>query len=114
MFRQANTRSCCRMLILLSGNKVYATGQKKPVIVSAKAGQKTTAPHLTIPGSPAPDLIPAKGILHDFTSASASEVDHFIETYQKYYGIPGVSLALIKDGQIGVSQNIRRSQYDDR
>ena len=31
---------------------------------------------------------------------SASEVDRFIETYQKYYNIPGVSLALIKDGQM--------------
>ena len=53
----------------LSGNTVYATGQKKPFTILVKAGQKTTAPHLTIPGSPAPDLIPAKGILHDFTSS---------------------------------------------
>jgi CubicO group peptidase (beta-lactamase class C family) len=85
---------------LLNGKDVYATGPKKPVIVVAKAGQKTAAPQLSIPGSPAPDLIPAKGVLHDFTSASANEVDRFIETYQKYYGIPGVSLALIKDGQM--------------
>ena len=85
---------------LLNGKDVYATGQKKPIIVVAKAGQKTAAPYLNIPGSPAPDLIPAKGILHDFTSTSASEIDHFIESYQKYYGIPGVSLALIKDGQM--------------
>ncbi len=85
---------------LLSGNKVYATGQKKPVIAIAKAGQKTAAAQLTIPGFPEPDLIPAKGILHDFSSASASGVDRFIETYQKYYGIPGVSLALIRDGRM--------------
>jgi CubicO group peptidase (beta-lactamase class C family) len=82
-----------------NGDTVYAAGQKKPFII-LKAGQKATAPQLTIPGSPAPDLIPAKGILHDFTSASASEVDRFIETYRKYYGIPGVSLALIKDGRL--------------
>lgn len=85
---------------LLDKEKVYTTGQKKPVMIVAKAGQKATAPHLTIPGTLAPDLIPAKGILHDFTSSDASKVDQFIETYQKYYNIPGVSLALIKDGRM--------------
>lgn len=84
----------------LSGNNLYATGQKKFITILAKAGQKIVAPHLALPGSPAPDLIPAKGVLHDFTSASTSQVDRFIETYQKYYGIPCVSLALIKDGKL--------------
>ena len=74
---------------------------------------------MTIPGSPRPDLIPAKGILHDFTSASASEVDRFIETYQKYYNIPGVSLALIKDGELvyhktyGVRNTMTGEKVDD-
>jgi len=55
---------------------------------------------LVIPTIPVSDLIPSKGILHDFTSSRAKEVDRFIETYQNYYGIPGVSLALIKDGKV--------------
>ncbi|MFC0776246.1 serine hydrolase [Terrimonas alba] len=84
----------------LSGDKVYVAEQKKPIVVLAKAGQKTTAARVTIPGSPAPDLIPAKAILPDFSAANAEEVDRFITTYQKYYGIPGVSLALIKDGKM--------------
>ena len=85
---------------LLRGDSVFATVQKKPVTVLAKAGQKTAAAMLTVPGSPAPDLIPAKGLLHEFAASSTSQVDQFIETYQKYYGIPGVSLALIKDGRM--------------
>jgi len=85
---------------LQAGNKVYTTSQKKPFTIVLKAGQKITAPEFVIPGMPAPDLIPAKGILHDFTSASARQVDAFISTYQKYYNIPGVSLALIKDGKL--------------
>jgi len=102
-----------------NSDTVYATGQKKPLIIVVKAGQKTTAPRLTIPGSPAPDLIPAKGILHDFTSSSAGEVDHFIETYRKYYNIPGVSLALIKDGKLvyhktyGVRNTMTGEKVDD-
>ncbi|MFI5131390.1 MAG: serine hydrolase [Chitinophagales bacterium] len=85
---------------LTDGNKVYATAAEKPVIVSAKAGKKIMATAITMPVSPLPDLIPAKGILHDFTTASAKDVDRFIETYQTYYSIPGVSLALIRDGRL--------------
>lgn len=84
----------------LSDNKVYATAQKSPVTVLVKAVPKTTVPRLTIPGSPVPDLIPDKGVLHHFTCASGGEVDRFIETYRKYYNIPGASLALIKDGKL--------------
>ena len=74
-------------------NKLYATGQQKPAIVVAKTGQKTEAAELFISVAVAPDLIPAKGVLHDFTSATAQEVDRFIETYQRYYGIPGEWMA---------------------
>src|SRR5690606_34318171 len=75
-------------------------GQAAPLVVAAKAGQLSHAPGLVVPGTPVPDLVPDKGILHDFGPASAAQVDHFITTYQKYYQVPGVSLALIKDGQL--------------
>jgi CubicO group peptidase (beta-lactamase class C family) len=83
-----------------SGDKLYDGGQNKPVSAMAKSGEKTAASTLTISGLPAPDLIPAKGVLHHFDPANTKEIDHFIDTYQKYYGIPGVSLALIKDGKL--------------
>ena len=81
-------------------NNVYATAQAKPVIVSAIAGKKASVATLIVPSTPAPDLIPDKGVLHHFDAATAKQVDHFIETYQQYYNIPGVSLALIKDGKL--------------
>lgn len=83
-----------------SGENVYQPGSKKVLTVKVKSGQKTEAPALVIPGTPLPDLLPVKGILHDFNAGKAKEVDNFIETYQKYYRIPGVSLALIKDGKV--------------
>ncbi len=49
---------------------------------------------------PEPDVIPVKGLLHDFNNESKKQVDHIITAYQEYYNIPGVSLALIKDGQM--------------
>src|SRR5206468_3474050 len=69
---------------------VYGTMQQKPVTVNVKAAQNTTAREVIIPSSPVPDLLPEKGILFDLTSANTDQVDNFIETYMKYYSIPGV------------------------
>jgi len=84
----------------VADDKVFSMMQRRPVTVIAKAEQKTIARDLVIPSTPAPDLIPDKGVLLDFNPAKAAQVDNFIETYCKYYGIPGVSLALIKDGKL--------------
>lgn len=85
---------------LIGEENVYGTAQKKPVLLTATAGQTTTASPLVISGIPLSDMVPDKGILHDFTPASAARMDEFIQTYQNYFGIPGVSLALIKDGKV--------------
>ena len=82
------------------GDSVFATVQKKTLFATAKPGKKTNIDRLMISGTPVPDLLPAKGILHDFNQATAKQVDEFIQAYQNYYGIPGVSLALIKDGKV--------------
>lgn len=97
---------------------IYSTIQKKPVIVATKAGQKTPVEKLVISGAPLPDLIPVKGVLQDFNSAAIKKLDQFIEAYQNYYDIPGVSLALIKDGKLvyhktyGVENTISMEKVD--
>ena len=83
-----------------TNNKIYAAIQNKPVTVTAKPGNNATAAKLMISGDPVPDLIPEKGVLHNYNSTTAKAVDDFIETYRNYYSIPGVSLALIKDGKV--------------
>ncbi len=55
---------------------------------------------LATPPRPAPDGLAAKGILHDFNPARAKQLDAFIAEHQAHYQIPGVSLALIKDGKV--------------
>lgn len=100
-------------------DNVYQTGIQPAHTISVKANQTAEVPIYTIPTAPAPDLLPAKGILHDFDANKAKEVDAFIETWQKYYRIPGVSLALIKDGQVvyhknyGVCNSITQEPVDD-
>ncbi|MDX2070594.1 MAG: Nramp family divalent metal transporter [Haliscomenobacter sp.] len=44
------------------------------------------------------------GLLLNFDQNKAAELDHFIESYQKRYHIPGVSLALIKNGKVAYAQ----------
>ncbi|SDF58425.1 serine hydrolase [Chitinophaga filiformis] len=83
-----------------SDDKLYSVVAKEPLIVVAKPGQKVIAPDFVLPLSPVPDLIPDKGVLFDFTADNPGKVDSFIEAYREYYGIPGVSLALIKDGKV--------------
>jgi CubicO group peptidase (beta-lactamase class C family) len=84
----------------MDGKQLYGTSQKQPVKFSLKPMQQTNVPKIIIYGTSAPDLIPEKGILHKFSKASEKEVDNFIETYRRYYNIPGISMALIKDGKI--------------
>lgn len=83
----------------MAGKKLYAIAQQTRLTVHAKGGRQVEAAPLVIPMTPVPDLIPEKGVLPDFTDASATAVDSFIEAYRAYYNIPGVSLALIKDGK---------------
>ncbi|HTE26666.1 serine hydrolase [Flavitalea sp.] len=99
--------------------KTFSAIGQKPVTVVAKAGQKLAVEQLIVKGDPVPDLLPAKGILHQFDSAAAKQVDEFVETYQKYFSIPGVSLALIKDGKLvyhktyGVKNTMTGEKVDD-
>jgi len=84
----------------LNGGKVYALPSTGLATVASRAGQESLINKLTIPSTPAPDLIPEKGILLNFQPTDVEKIDQFIETYRKYYKIPGVSLALIKDGKL--------------
>ena len=84
----------------LRGDNLYKTATEKSNLVVAKAGSTIEVQRMTVSGNVAPDLLPAKGVLQDFNPQTAAQIDNFIQTYQKYFGIPGVSLALIKDGKM--------------
>jgi CubicO group peptidase (beta-lactamase class C family) len=79
-------------------DQLYEISKPAPVTINATAGQKLSVPAIVISSALAPDLLPEKGImLSDF---QPEQVDHFIETYMAYYDIPGISLALVKDGKL--------------
>jgi len=60
------------------------------ITITVKSNKDVIAPILEIDTIPLPDLIPKKGILHDFNNEKAILLDNFIKGYQEYYEIPGV------------------------
>ncbi|MEM6380275.1 MAG: serine hydrolase domain-containing protein, partial [Bacteroidota bacterium] len=66
----------------------------------------TTKMEVGISEIPFPNLLPEYGILQDgFSEADIPQIDEFVETYQRYYDIPGISLTIMHAGEIVYSQN---------
>ena len=83
------------------GNDYYKIDRNiSKVVVKAKANILVNAPLLEFKTIAAPDLIPEKGLLYDFDDKKSFIIDDFIRQYQEYYEIPGVSLAIIKNGRV--------------
>ena len=62
----------------------------------ATSGENYLIPHFKYPEY----IIPKEGVLHDFTKSDEADLETFMKLSQKYYNIPGASLALIKDGKV--------------
>jgi CubicO group peptidase (beta-lactamase class C family) len=83
------------------GDSLYKIDRKSSfATVTLNAKENVNAPVLELSTLIAPDLIPEKGILQGFDNEKAIQLDKFIKVYQDYYEIPGVSLALIKNGEV--------------
>ena len=83
-----------------ANNKLYGAHQDKPVTITAKPAQTIHAATINVVVEPVPDLIPEKGVLHSFSNSTPEKIDSFIETYRRYCDIPGVSLAIVKEGKL--------------
>ncbi|MEO1655178.1 MAG: serine hydrolase domain-containing protein, partial [Bacteroidota bacterium] len=84
---------------------------KSRIRVKIKAGETLQAPDLVLIPAQKPDILPAKGILADFDPQKPQFLDALIKTYQDFYEIPGVSLALIKDGKVIYHQTYGYKNY---
>jgi len=80
--------------------KIFSTGLNKPININTSTGKIAWVPTIMVSGAEVEDLIPEKGIMHDPSANLEKEVDNFIQLYMKMCEIPGVSVALIKDGKM--------------
>jgi CubicO group peptidase (beta-lactamase class C family) len=100
------------------GKASYEISMQKPVSFTGKPNHTLSIPAIAVNNKLAPHLIPEKGVMLNYTKATEKEVDRFIETYMKYFNIPGVSLALVKDGKLayyktyGVKNTITGEKVD--
>jgi CubicO group peptidase (beta-lactamase class C family) len=85
---------------IMNGEELFSISQKQPQKFTVRGAQNTRLPEIVIEGKIAPHLVPVKGVMHDFNNETAKQVDNFIETYRRYFDIPGVSIALVKDGKL--------------
>ena len=63
------------------------------------AGQASDLGSITVNAMSAPDLIGQRGILLE-TEFDSSRVDAFLEAYMQFFKIPGLSIAIVKDGDV--------------
>ena len=68
------------------------------------ANTTVEVPSLALEVVPPPDLLPAKGLLLENPADKYAQVDAFVEAYRACYEIPGVSLAIIENGQLSYHQ----------
>ncbi len=81
------------------GNEFFQLAKSAPVLTTVKE-ENDDLEQIIARQIPPPHLSGAQGILLNYSTETSIKVDRFIETYREYYEIPGVSLALIKDGQV--------------
>ena len=71
------------------------------VDVTITAGDTTTAEALVLPTYDRPDyLFGERGVFASFDASRIQEIDAFIESFRRYYAVPGVSVALVHDGKL--------------
>ncbi|MCG8458638.1 MAG: serine hydrolase [Holophagales bacterium] len=87
----------------------FAAGEKAPLRIDGTvtaagkvpAGGTATAEPLVLPTFDPPSyLYRREGWLADFDERRMPEVDAFVEAFRRYYAVPGVSVALVRDGEL--------------
>lgn len=85
------------------GNRFIRVSPTDPILISAGGDQGYNS-NLKVYFQEVPELIHDTGILHEFTKQKQVQIDQFIQTYQEFYEIPGVSLAIIHNGKLSYYQ----------
>ncbi|MEM9385681.1 MAG: serine hydrolase [Pseudomonadota bacterium] len=82
-------------------------GDSVPVTATVSAAQRTIAPTLHAAAAEAPAIFEPQGVLFDFdASLHSGKVDAALAELMNYYSVPGVSVALVKDGAVAYQRTL--------
>ena len=87
-------------LYRIGGEWSKLDSESSTTLFTVNKNEEVTVPVLQLSVLPEPDLIPEKGVLYSFDREKEILLDNFIESYRRYYEIPGLSLALLKNGRV--------------
>ncbi|MEM8983814.1 MAG: serine hydrolase [Pseudomonadota bacterium] len=68
--------------------------------VTVRADNTVMGPPLQVAPSPLPVTTPERGALFDFSAADAATIDEVVQALMAHFNVPGVSMALVKDGEL--------------
>jgi len=74
------------------------------IVFEITSGSVIDAPPLVLKRAETPALYNDQGVLFDFTNEQAPELDAFVKAWMDYFYVPGLSLVLVKDGEIAYHQ----------
>ncbi|MEL7197856.1 MAG: serine hydrolase domain-containing protein [Pseudomonadota bacterium] len=73
----------------------------QPASIVVDEGARSSSAEVLFEAAPAPDhLFGDQPVLPNYTRESEARVDEFIEAYREHFGITGLSVALIHDGEV--------------
>lgn len=86
--------------LIVAGDDYYRLAPNNPHQVNINPDEPTKLPILMPKLIAGPEFPVKEGVLHEFDGDQSTAVDSFVETYQEFYSIPGLSLALINGNEI--------------
>ncbi|MEM1264157.1 MAG: serine hydrolase [Pseudomonadota bacterium] len=86
--------------LLWAENSATVVAPAKPATVRVKANETVTAMPLQVTPTPLPLAIPERGVLFEFGNDDGQGFDDAVAALMEHFDVPGVSLALVKDGKL--------------
>ncbi len=86
--------------VIWVGDRPDVIAPAEPLEVAIKANAVTDAGAMELLVLDEPVRMPAQGALFDFSAKDAADLERAMNAWMDHYQVPGVSLALVKDGEV--------------
>ncbi|MEN7343920.1 MAG: serine hydrolase [Pseudomonadota bacterium] len=82
------------------GDTPHIVGDAETSVVKVRKNRTTKAPALSVTPKSLPVVLPERGALFGYTADDEEHIDEVVQALMAHFGVPGVSMALVKDGEM--------------